>query len=196
MFSPDAELQQGRSRHASAARRRLNSDELDVLVSLPPTTRRPLTTAAADDDRGAVLVVVEHGIFILAALRSMRTSGALMSSRVDRAERRLQQMMSTSLSGSRSAISMSNTSMPANFLNSTAFAFHHRLAVADRSAPAQHGGAVGDDADQVARGWCASFGGSDGRPQAAATPACTPSQVALVGMRLVGSSRLPASATR
>ncbi len=60
-------------------------------------------------------------------------------------------MMSISLSGSRSASSMSNTSTPANFLNRQALAFHHRLGSQRADiAQAQHGGAVGDHAHQIA----------------------------------------------
>ena len=55
------------------------------------------------------------------SLRStMKHSGALMSSRLMPPKvGSSEAMMSTSLSGSRSSISMSNTSMPANFWNST-----------------------------------------------------------------------------
>ena len=64
--------------------------------------------------------------------------------------------------------------MPANFLNSTRLAFHHRLA-GERAdvAEAEHGGAVGDDADQVAaRGELARLAPDRATiaSQAAATP--------------------------
>ena len=81
--------------------------------------------------------------------------------------------MSTSLSGSRSSSSMSKQSMPANFLNSTALPSITGLA-GERAdgAEAQHRGAVGDDADQIAaRGQVARLAGSRTiSSQAAATP--------------------------
>ncbi len=63
-------------------------------------------------------------------------SGALMSSRLmpPKVGSRLA-MISTSLSGSRSSISMSNTSMPANFWNSTALPSITGLAASGPIAP-------------------------------------------------------------
>ena len=46
---------------------------------------------------------------------------------------------------------MSNTSMPANFLNRHRLAFHHRLGGQRADvAEAEHRGAVGDHANQIA----------------------------------------------
>ena len=68
--------------------------------------------------------------------------------------------MSISLSGSFSASSISKTSMPANFLEQAALAFHDRLRGQRTDvAEAEHGRAVGDDADEVgARGVEAGVG--------------------------------------
>ena len=86
------------------------------------TSDRALSTAAA------VMMAVpcwsswNTGIFIRSRSRRSiwKHSGALMSSRLmpPKLGSRLA-MISTSLSGSRSLISISNTSTPANFLNST-----------------------------------------------------------------------------
>ena len=87
-----------------------------------PTTSSALTTAAPTMIAVPCWSSWKTGIFIRSrSLRStMKHSGALMSSRLmpPKVGSRLA-MMSTSLSGSVSSISMSNTSMPANFWNST-----------------------------------------------------------------------------
>ena len=78
------------------------------------------------------------GIFMRArSLRStMKHSGALMSSRLMPPKvGSSAAMMSTSLSGSRSSISMSKQSMPANFLNSTALPSITGLAASGPMAP-------------------------------------------------------------
>ncbi len=62
-------------------------------------------------------------------------------------------MMSTSLAGSRWSISISNTSIPANFLKSTALPSMTGLAASGPMGPSpQHRGTVADDADQVSTG--------------------------------------------
>ena len=88
-----------------------------------PTTLSPLTTAAPTTMAVPCWSSWNTGIFMRSrSLRStMKHSGALMSSRLMPPKvGSSAAMISTSLSGSFSSISMSNTSMPENFLNSTA----------------------------------------------------------------------------
>ncbi len=96
--------------------------------------------------------------------------------------------VSTTRSMVSAAISMSNTSMPANFLNSTALPSITGLDASGPILPSpKHGGAVGDDGDQVgARGERGGFrwivgdlgaGGGDARR-------IGQREVALVGERL------------
>ena len=98
----------------------------------------PLSTAAPTMMAVPCWSSWNTGIFIRSrSLRSMwKHSGALMSSRLmpPKVGSRLA-MISTSLSGSRSSISMSNTSMPANFLNSTPLPSITGLAASGPIAP-------------------------------------------------------------
>jgi len=88
-----------------------------------PTTFRPFEQRGADHDGGAVLVVVEdRDLHALAQLAlDVEAVGRLDVFEVDAAEGGLQrgddvdQLVEVVFS----SISMSNTSMPANFLNST-----------------------------------------------------------------------------
>ena len=103
-----------------------------------PTTFRPFRTAAPTMIAVPCWSSWNTGIFIRArSLRStMKHSGALMSSRLMPPKvGSSAAMMSTSLSGSRSSISMSKQSMPANFLNSTALPSITGLAASGPMAP-------------------------------------------------------------
>ncbi len=119
-----------------------------------PTTCSPLRQAAPTMMAVPCWSSWNTGIFMRRrnSRSTMKHSGALMSSRLmapkvgSRAA-----MSSTSFSGSRCSTSMSNTSMPANFLNSTALPSITGLAASGPDGPQpQHRRAVGDDADQVA----------------------------------------------
>ena len=88
-----------------------------------PASSRALSTAAADDDRRAVLVVVEdRDVHALAQLLlDLEAVGRLDVLEVDAAEGRLERRDDLDeLLESGSSTSISKTSMPANFLNSTA----------------------------------------------------------------------------
>ncbi len=183
----DQQVQAGERRRAGAGGHQL--DLLDLLADhLQAVEHR-----RADDDGGAVLVVVEdRDLHALAQFRSMtKHSGALMSSRLMPPKvGSSAAMMSTSLSGSRSSTSMSNTSMPANFLNRHRLALHHRLGGQRPDvAQAEHRGAVGDHRHQIAAR------GVLGRRQGSASISSQANgdarrigqrQVALVGQRLGG----------
>ncbi|CUI45912.1 Uncharacterised protein [Achromobacter xylosoxidans] len=122
MFSSGSPRSTIRSRQASAAAPAPDVTTLTLSMSLP-TTFRPLMKAADTQIAVPCWSSWKTGIFMRSrSLRStVKHSGALMSSRLmppKVASRPA--MISTSLSGSVSLISMSNTSSPANFLNSTA----------------------------------------------------------------------------
>ena len=81
-----------------------------------------------------------------------KQSGRLDVFQVDAAEGRLQRgdHVDQLVEGSRSLTSMSNTSMPANFLNSTALPSITGLAASGPMAPRpEHGGAVGEHRDKI-----------------------------------------------
>jgi hypothetical protein len=163
-----------RSRQASAA---APAPEHTSFTSPDPCRRRAAVEhRGADDDRRAVLVVVEdRDLHPLAQLAlDVEALGRLDVLEVDAAEGRLERaMMSTSLSGSRSSISMSKTVDAGELLEQHRLAFHHRLG-GERAdgAEAEHGGAVGHDRDQVAaRGQGARLAGiATIASQAKATP--------------------------
>ena len=122
MFSSGRPRSTIRSRHASAAAPAPEVTTFTWSICLP-TTFRPLMNAADTQIAVPCWSSWNTGIFIRSrSLRStVKHSGALMSSRLippNVASRPA--MISTSLSGSVSLISMSYTSRPANFLNSTA----------------------------------------------------------------------------
>ena len=108
----------------------------------------------AGDDRGAVLVVVEDGDLERLAQRlfdveAVRRADVL---EIDAADRRLEQLAELDdvvrVLGSDFEIEHVEIG---ELLEEIAFAFHHRLA-GDRAdvAESEHGGAVGDDGDEVA----------------------------------------------
>ncbi|CFE03830.1 Uncharacterised protein [Bordetella pertussis] len=111
-----------KSRQARAAAPAPEVTSLTSSMRLPATAR-PLTTAAHTVMAVPCWSSWNTGIFMRSrSLRStVKHSGALMSSRLMPPKvASSPAMISTSLSGSVSLISMSNTSSPANFLNSTA----------------------------------------------------------------------------
>ena len=99
---------------------RARADQLD-LADVLADDLQPVEHGRGRDDRRAVLVVVEdRDLHALAQLAlDVEALGRLDVLEVDAAERRLQRARRcrSILSGSVSSISMSNTSMPANFLN-------------------------------------------------------------------------------
>ena len=122
MFSSGRPRSTIRSRQASAAAPAPDVTTLTLSICLP-TTFRPLMKAADTQIAVPCWSSWKTGIFMRSrSLRStVKHSGALMSSRLMPPKVGSRPaMISTSLSGSVSLISMSNTSRPANFLNSTA----------------------------------------------------------------------------
>jgi hypothetical protein len=112
----DDQVEAGQRRRARA-----RHHQLAVPMSLP-TYLHAVQDGGADDDRGAVLVVVEdRDLHALAQLAlDVEALGRLDVFQVDAAEGRLQRGDDVDqLVRVVSLISMSNTSMPANFLNST-----------------------------------------------------------------------------
>ena len=152
MFSSGRPRSTIRSRHASAAAPAPEVTTFTWSICLP-TTFRPLMNAADTQIAVPCWSSWNTGIFIRSrSLRStVKHSGALMSSRLippNVASRPA--MISTSLSGSVSLISMSYTSRPANFLNSTALPSITGGRQRADIAQAQHRRAVGDHAHQIA----------------------------------------------
>ncbi len=151
-----------KSRHAIAAAPAPEHTSVTSSIFLL-TRRRPFFDRRAHDNGGAVLIVMEdrdlHAFAQFAfhdkAFRRLMSS-RLMPPKVGSSAA----ITSTSLSGSFSLISISNTSIPANFFEQYAFAFHHRLAGEGADiAEAEHGGAIGDHRHQVAaRGHVTGFG--------------------------------------
>ena len=119
-----------------------------------PTSSRPLSSAAARDDGGAVLVVVEdRDVHALAQLLlDVEALGRLDVLEVDAAQRGLErgddvdQLVGVVLG----EFDVEDVDA-GELLEQAALAFHHRLAGQRADvAQAQHRGAVGDHADQVA----------------------------------------------
>ena len=147
---PDVVRRAGNRRRAGAV-----EDHLDVFDLLAAEFQR-VEQARAADDRRAVLVVVEdrnlHGLaqrlFDVEALRRLDVF------QVDAAEGRLQ-----NLAGADDLLRIFGVQLDIEHvdigeaLEEDRLAFHHRLAGQRADiAQAEHGGAVGDHADQVALG--------------------------------------------
>ena len=156
MFSFLAPSDARRCRQASAA---APAPDVTIFTSeiFLPASSSPLRMAAATMIAVPCWSSWKTGMFILARRRrsTSKHSGALMSSRLmppkvgSSAE-----TVETIASMLSASISMSKTSMPANFLNRTALAFHDGLG-GERAdiAEAEHRGAVRDDGDEIgARG--------------------------------------------
>ena len=125
------------SRQASAAAPAPETTSFISFISFP-ITFKPFRNAAPTMIAVPCWSSWNTGIFMRArSLRStMKHSGALMSSRLMPPKvGSSAAMISTSLSGSRSSISMSKQSMPANFLNSTALPSITGLAASGPSLP-------------------------------------------------------------
>ena len=137
MFSLTRPSLHSRLRQVSAAAPAPETTSLILAMSLPMTLS-PLMKAALTVIAVPCWSSWKTGMRQRSrSLRStMKHSGALISSRLmpPKVGSRLA-MMSTSLSGSRSLISMSNTSIPANFLNSTALPSITGLAASGPMAP-------------------------------------------------------------
>jgi hypothetical protein len=141
-----------------------------------PTTCSALTIAAPTMMAVPCWSSWNTGIFMRSRSRrsTRKHSGALMSSRLmpPKVGSRLA-MISTSLSGSRSSISMSNTSMPANFWNSTPLPSITGLAASGPIAPSPSTAVpLLITATRLPRAVSAeaSFGSATIASQAAATP--------------------------
>ena len=137
MFSRRMPRPVSRSRQASAAAPAPEHTSFTSPGSLP-TTRRPFSTAAPTMIAVPCWSSWNTGIFIRSRhIFSMKKhSGALMSSRLMPPNvGSSATIMSTSFCGSRSLISMSKQSMPANFLNSTALPSITGLAASGPIAP-------------------------------------------------------------
>ena len=152
MFSRLAPSATRRLRQASAAAPAPEVTILTFSIFLPVEMQRVLHRGG-DDDGGAMLVVVED-----------RDLHALLQPRLDvEAFRRLDVLQIDAAEGRLerrdhldhpldlvASISMSNTSMPANFLNRTALPSITGLDGQRADiAEAEHGGAVGDHGDEV-----------------------------------------------
>ena len=121
-----------------------------------PTTRRPLRTAAAHHDGGAVLVVVEHRDLhaLLERLLDDEALRGLDVLQIDAAEGRLQpgDGLDQCLRVALVDLDVEHVDV-GELLEQHRLAFHHRLAGQAADGPkTQHGGAVGDDRDQVGAG--------------------------------------------
>ena len=171
---------------------RAGTDDLHVGQLLAVQQQR-VGDGGADDDGGAMLVVVEHRDLhaLLQALLDLEAFRALDVLEIDAAEGRLQRRhrLDHAIDGVGGDLDVEHIDA-GEFLEQDRLAFHHGLGGerADIAEP-QHGGAVGDDRDQIgARGERSGFGGIADDLGAGRRDARRIGQreVALVGERLDG----------